>query len=116
MVHSRSIPLSVILTFLTCGLYGLYWFVCMANDIKTLRGGSEPSGIRDLLLGIITFGIFFWYCMYQYPRYVSEIQDKKGLPASDISIITLILAIFGLSIISYALIQNELNKIAEPAS
>jgi len=116
MINERSIPLNIVLSILTCGLYGLYWFVCMANDIKTLRGESEPSGIRDVILSIITLGIFLWYCMYQYPKYVAEIQEKKGLPVSDISIITLILAIFGLSIVSYALIQNELNKIAGPAS
>lgn len=40
-----------------------------------------------------------------------EIQEKKGIEVNDISVISILLGIFGLGIISLALIQNEVNKI-----
>lgn len=39
-------------------------------------------------------------------------QKKKGLMASDNSILYLILCILGLGIVNYCLIQNELNEMA----
>lgn len=32
MIQSRSIPLCIILSIITCGIYGLYWLVCLANE------------------------------------------------------------------------------------
>ena len=84
-VNERSIPLYIILTLLTCGLFSIYWFIVLAGDI--------------------------WYCYYTYPNYIEEIQEERGLKVNDVSLAALLLGIFGLGIISLALIQNELNKI-----
>lgn len=42
-----------------------------------------------------------------------EANQKAGIQTSDNSVIYLILSIFGLSIITYCLVQNELNTIAK---
>ena len=41
-----------------------------------------------------------------------EGNQKHGLNTSDNSVLYLILSIFGLSIITYCLVQNELNTLA----
>jgi hypothetical protein len=110
MVGERSIPLYIVLTVITCGLFGIYWFISIAGDIAKLREQPEPRGIFDYIIGLITCGIYLLVCYYRYPKYIVEIQEKRGLKVNDISVISLIFGIlFG--IVSLALMQNELNKI-----
>lgn len=32
MIKERSIVLYIILSIITCGIFGLYWFVCITED------------------------------------------------------------------------------------
>jgi len=116
MVEEKNIPMYIILTLVTCGLFGMYWFVVMANDIKELKGGDKPNGVVDLLLGIVTCGIYMWYCYYQYPQHIVDIQKAKDKEVNDASVVALICGVLGLGIVSLALIQNEVNKFATPQS
>lgn len=34
MIQPRSVPLCIVLSIITCGLYGLYWFVCLTNEVN----------------------------------------------------------------------------------
>lgn len=43
---------------------------------------------------------------------LAEAGQRYGVAISDNSILYLVLGIFGLGIVSYALIQNDLNKFA----
>lgn len=110
MVGERSIPLYIVLSLITCGLFSIYWFISMAGDIAKLREQPEPRGVFDYIIGLITCGIYLLVCYYRYSKYIVEIQEKRGLKVNDISVISLILGIF-IGIVSMALIQNELNKI-----
>ncbi len=111
MVGQRSIPLYIILSLLTCGLFQIYWFVTLAGDIRTLREAPEPRGVFDYIIGLLTCGIYMLVCYYRYPKYIVEIQQKKGLEVNDISVLSLIVGIF-FGLVSLALIQNEVNNIA----
>ena len=44
MVKKRSIVISVILSFLTCGLYGLYWIIKVTNEMNTLLYKKDATG------------------------------------------------------------------------
>ncbi len=111
MVGERSIPLYLILSLLTCGLFTIYWFIALAGDIRTLREAHEPRGIFDWIIGLLTCGIYTIICYYRYSKFVVEIQKKKAMEVNDISVLTLILGIF-FGFVSLALIQNEVNKIS----
>lgn len=114
MFQRKSVGLYVFLTIITCGLFGLYWIVSVANDANIAAQEPGTPGGVVLILTIITCGIYGWYFLYQAGQKIRIAQMKRNFPyVSDQSIVYLILAIFGLSIISYALIQNELNKIAD---
>lgn len=110
MVSERSIPLYIVLTIITCGLFSIYWFISMAGDIAKLREKAEPRGVFDYIISVVTCGIYFIFCCYRYAKYIVEIQEKRGLKVNDISTLS---AIFGIlfGIVSLALMQNELNKI-----
>ncbi len=40
-IQERNIVLSVVLSVVTCGIYGLYWFVCLTNDVNTISEEQE---------------------------------------------------------------------------
>jgi len=81
--------------------------------VNTLKGDpNATSGGVVILLGIITCGIYMWYWLYKQGDNLDQIKASRGLPAGNSGILYLILAIVGLSIVSYALMQNELNQLA----
>ena len=55
VIEKRSILTSILLTFVTCGLYGVYWFCCVTNDAAKASGDDSISGGKAFFLGIITY-------------------------------------------------------------
>lgn len=53
-----------------------------------------------------------WYWLYKQGDAIDQVKASRGLPSGNSGILYLILAIFGLGIVSYALMQNELNQLA----
>ena len=60
-------------------------------------------------LTLVTCGIYGFYWAYMMGKAAYTIKSQRNLPASDSSVVYLILQIFGLGIIVYALAQNEIN-------
>ena len=110
MTGGKVIPLYLILSLITCGLFTIYWFIVLAGDIRTLRESSEPRGGFDFIIGLLTCGIYTLVCYYRYPKFIVEIQEKKGKPVNDIAVLSLVLGFF-FGIVSMALMQNEVNKL-----
>ena len=108
MIRERNIAVGIILSIITCGLYELYWIVCVADDINFLTRKNDMSGGMILLLGIITCGLFWLYWYYKAGDELSK-MDNNG---SDLGVVCLILGVVGLGIISIALLQNKLNSYA----
>lgn len=113
MVTKRDIALAIVLSIITCGIYGLYWFVVMTDDSNRVSGEDTPSGGIALLLTIVTCGIYAIYWNYKMGKKMYEAGKRYNKEISDNSVIYLVLSLFGLSIVSYALIQSDLNKFAE---
>lgn len=58
-IEQRNIALCIILSIITCGIYGLYWIYKLTEDVNTLKGDpNATSGGIVILLGIITCGIY----------------------------------------------------------
>jgi hypothetical protein len=114
MIQQRNVAVCIILSIVTCGLYGLYWLVCLNDDVNTVsKTENGTSGVVVVLLSIVTCSIYLWYWLYVQGNKIDEAKTAKGIPSSNSGIIYLVLALVGLSIVSYALMQNELNKLAE---
>lgn len=113
MIKQRNIALCIILSIVTCGIYGLYWFVCITDDMNAAVEEQGTTGVMALLLTIVTCGIYSFYWAYKMGEKVDALKAKNGVPSSNSGILYLILCIFGLSIVAWAIIQNELNQVAE---
>ena len=111
-MERREIALCIVFTIITCGFYGWYWLVKMTDDCNYASGEQNgTSGGMALLFTIITCGIYGIYWCYKMGEKLETAQNIRNAAAdSNMKIIYLVLAIFGLQIIAWALIQNELNK------
>ena len=116
MIQRRSIAMCIILSLVTCGIYGIYWFVVLTDDANTLlpdnKGLNNTSGGVAFLLSLVTCGIYGLYWAYKQGEKIDEAKTARGIMSSNSGIIYLLLTIFGFGIIAEALKQNELNSMA----
>lgn len=113
MVTNRNVATAIILSIITCGIYAIYWFVVLTDDTNTVSGNTgDTSGGMALLFTLITCGIYGWYWYYKMGEKLDQAAMAKGMPAQSRGILYLVLGFFGLGIISYALMQDTINKVA----
>ena len=116
MVVKRNIAVCIVLSIVTCGIYGIYWFISLTDDVRTASGDTRLSGGLAFLLSLVTCGLYGIYWAYLMGKAMVQAKSNNGLPADDNSILYLLLQIFGFGIINYCLIQSDLNAIAEKNS
>lgn len=105
-IYSRSIPIAIILSIVTFGIYGLYWLYSLANDINTLTHQEQPSGFKVLVLTIITLGFYELYWLYKAGERINEFQLERGIISDNYrSLVYLILGILGWNIIAWLLFK-----------
>ncbi len=102
----RNIAVCIILSFVTCGIYGLYWIIKLNDEVNALAGEKNATtGGMVLLFSIITCGIYELYWIYKMGERCERIKGVNGNSA----ILYLILSLIGFSIISWCLIQDTIN-------
>lgn len=111
MIKQRNIALCIIFSLITCGIYMLYWFVCLTDETNAAAKETGTSGVLALVLTLVTCGIYGFYWAYKCGEKLDQAKIDRGMAASNGGILYLILYLFG-GIIAYALIQHELNKLA----
>ena len=109
-IGTRSIAAAIILSLVTCGIYSIYWFVVLTNEINQASGkSSDTSGGVAFLLTLVTCGIYAYYWAYKMGEKRDVIANENG----SSNILYLILTLLGFGIIVYALLQDSLNKAIE---
>ena len=109
----RSIVTCILLSIVTCGIYLYVWLYNLNEDMRRVTGDTNgPSGGVVILLALVTCGIYMIYWMYKQGDAIDRIKAARGMPNGNTGILYLVLSIFGLSIVSMALLQDELNKMA----
>lgn len=109
MVQQRSIVTCIILSIVTCGIYGYYWLFKLDEETRQLS--NDQNGLSSgviVLLCIITGGIFAAYWGYTVAKRIQTIKANAGQNAEDNSVLYLVLGIF-IFIVLLALVQNEIN-------
>ncbi len=113
LITKRDIVVAIILTFVTCGIYGIYWFIVMTDDVNSLSDEKMASGGTAFLYSILTCGIYALYWNYKIGQKMAEAGKKYNKPINDNSVLYLVLSIFGLGLVNYCLIQSDLNRFAD---
>lgn len=116
MIEKRNIATAVILSIVTCGIYGIYWFIKLNDEINSLSGNTnDTSGGMAFLFTLITCNIYGLYWMYKMGEKLDVVYAGKGMPTQSRGMLYLVLSLFGFSIISYALMQDSINKSLDTA-
>lgn len=111
--QKKNIAVCVILTLVTCGIYGLYWLYCMVEESNVLTSRPEAaSGGMVILLSIVTCNIYHLYWLYRTGEELDRLRvDRGGLPG-HLGVLYLVIDLLGFGIVAYALLQSELNEYA----
>jgi len=111
-VENRNIGLAIVLSIVTCGIYGIVWFINMVNDVNRVCADdkSNQSGGVVFLLTLVTCGIYGIVWFYNAGKRMFNAGQRYNVQISDNSTLYLILSIFGLQIVDYCLVQADLNK------
>ena len=106
-IKERNIVTCVLLTIVTCGIYGLYWAIMLAKEAVSVKDPADNGLLEIILMIFLPFvGLFL------AEKKLAEGCAERGIPHSDNSIVYLVLGIFGLSIVGFCMMQNDLNKMA----
>ena len=110
LIERREVPMAIILSLVTCGIYLIYWEYKLLDDLYRSNGIPSNAGM-DILLSIITCGIYGLYSLYKAGKLETSAMDRYNLPPKDEATLYLILGVFGLAIVSFAILQSNLNNI-----
>lgn len=113
-LQSKNIVTCIILSFVTCGIYGLYWLYCLVSDINAISDDPNAmSPVLVIILSIVTCGLYFLYWVYKAGSLLDQKMIETGRTAESRSILYVVLALFCLAIVTYALMQDTINQLAE---
>lgn len=124
VLEKRSVAWVIILSLITCGFYLLYWYYKVYEELRFFTG-STPTGNDyglDLLLVIVTCGVWGVYVDYKIALLIFAYQKDKGIFASDTSMVTVILDVVGYisgyftGIVSSAIHQDLINGMIDHAT
>lgn len=96
--QNRGLLKYILLNFITCGIYGLYFIYKLAKDVNVICAGDGKNTaglIKLILLSTITCGIysFIWY--YSLGNRLAENAGKYQLSFSENGTTVLMWMIFG---------------------
>ena len=110
--YKVSIPVYLILTLITCGLFNLYWNYLQMEACNTLLNRVEFKFSHWIIFTLITCGIYHIFYQYKMGSAIVEIQKNMDKTVAEyLPVISCLVTLFGLSIIVDCIHQYELNKI-----
>lgn len=108
--EEKNIAVCIILAIVTCSIYMWFWMYNMIKKIRMLANDTSDMIGEYLLLMLVPYYNVYW--VYTRGKKISEEATRRGIQITDNSVLYLILNLLGLSIVSYAMMQNDLNKLA----
>jgi len=105
--HIRNIPLDIVLSLITCGLFNLRVQYKQMAAVNEMLQQPKYSFAKWLLLTLITCGLYHIYHEY---RFMSDIVTLTNRTHSHEALACMFLAILGLSIVADALQQEQINR------
>lgn len=100
--EDRSLLIMILLSMVTCGIYGIIFYWNMFNDINTVcrvkeRDDSEntPNYLIYVLLCLVTCGIYGFYWTYKQGNRMQRVGEAYGLRIEENGTSLLIWKLFG---------------------
>lgn len=94
----RSLVTYILLTLVTCGIYGYYFIYKMAQDVNiACEGDGENTAglVAFILLSIVTCGIYAWIWYYKLGNRLNANAPRYGMSFQENGTTVLMWLIFG---------------------
>jgi len=110
--HFASIPLYLLLTLVTAGIFNLFWNYRQMQACNAMLGRREFSWTRWIVLSVLTLLFYHIYYQYKMGAAIVEIQRRYEVPPFEaLPLVSLFTTLFGFSIVVDCIHQYELNKL-----
>ena len=97
--EERSLITYILLSIVTCGIYG-YWFLYMlAQDMNVVcegDGQTTPGLVQFILLSFITCGLYAWYWYYCIGNRMAANAPRYGLTFQENGTTVLLWCVVGM--------------------
>ena len=108
-INKRNIATSFLLSIVTFGIYLIYWEYLLVKNTRTIkRDESSCTGEMLCLIFVPFYSLYWWFTR---GKTVKDEFANRGYSATGNEIAYLVLGIFGLSIVSMAIMQNDFNSL-----
>lgn len=89
---NRNFIIYLILTFLTGGLYMIYFWWGFIKDMNLICGeeGESPNSILVLIFSAITFGLYYFYWVYKHSERIKNTAARYNVVIKQSSIVILL--------------------------
>jgi hypothetical protein len=111
-------PLGVLgLSFITLGIYGLYWYYKVNEEIQRYTGDQTISPSRSLLAVIPGFLLIVppFIAYYNTANHIVRMEEQRGIAAQISPALVVVIALV-LWIGMAAYVQEHLNRVWDAAS
>ncbi len=107
-LSKKNIAICILLSIVTLGIYGIYWMYLLIKNIHSIENKTNTCiGELLCLLFVPFYSLYWWYTRGEKTKqYFSE--HNSTVYSNGIAY--LVLGIFGLNIISMAIMQNDFNS------
>ncbi len=107
----------LIFTYLSCGLYGLYWQYTTTDELARISGRTDVNPALDLVLSLVTCSLYSFYVYYRNAEIVHNALTARGIAHENKqqTVLLLVLASFIVAITAWLpplILQDEYNKLA----
>lgn len=118
---NRSFITFILLSFITCGIYTLYFIYNISKDINIIAqddGDNTPGVLAFFLLSLITCGLYSFYWLYKLGNRIQNSGYKYGLRINENGNTLLLWSIIGIvccgigTYVSYYFIIKNMNILA----
>ena len=99
----------ILLSIITFGIYGIYWLYLLVKNTRSIQKNTTSCTGEMLCLIFVPFYSLYWW--YTRGEKVKQEFSQHNYASTGNGIVYLILAIFGLSIVSMAIMQSDFNSL-----
>lgn len=112
-IIKKNILTSIVISILTMGLYAIYWEYLTVKNIRAMKKDDAYLIEEYLCVMFVPFYSIYWW--YTRGRYATAELTARGYAVTGNETVYLVLAIFGLNIVSLAILQKNLNALPPDA-
>jgi hypothetical protein len=109
-MQNRSVATVIILTIITCGIYGWYWVYVTAQALEAEGRSGQLSPLLLLVLCLLVPNVGYALLGWVEDTNINAVKSQRGIPAIDNRLAYILLGIF-IPIVLIAILQNEINQL-----